>query len=257
MVTRHKSLTIAFVVMLAVSSLIIVESAYAQPITKPSVPQFTLNFVDASYIVPTTYSKDPYTGENVTHPSYFVENKTIEVTIKNQPFTRYSSNGQIIDLYFNMRTKGHYEENWTNSYNIDDVYPNQTNTEYTVLLFRSQGNGYFLISNSAYSASHAGFYAPSNGQVDFQMEAMIGSIHRDASQFLAPWGFYGETSGWSNTQTITIPENSNSTSPLPNPTFPTPTVPEVPSLTIPLLVSMLLATTGLLVYRKKHKQNTS
>jgi len=45
-----------------------------------------------------------------------------------------------------------------------------------------------------------------------------------------------------------------SPSPSPNPTL-TPTVPEFPSLTIPLLLSIMLASAGLLVYHKKHKHN--
>jgi hypothetical protein len=40
----------------------------------------------------------------------------------------------------------------------------------------------------------------------------------------------------------------------PNPT-PTPSVPEFSSWTIPLLLSLILATAGLLVYHKKHKHN--
>jgi hypothetical protein len=249
-----KGFLLLLVVILAVSILMMIKSASAQSIPKPSVPEFSLKFVDASYFVPTTYSTDPYTGANVTHPSYFVDNRTIEVIIKNQPFTRYANNGQIIDLYFNMRTRGYYEENWTNSYSIDDVYPNQTNTNYTVLIFRSQGDGYFLISNSAYSSSHAGFYAPSNGKVDFQMEAMIGSIHRDASQFLAPWGFYGETSGWSNTQTITIPETSTLTTPTLNPTS-TPKVPEVSLLVVIPLIFGAFTIALTLRHRRTISQN--
>jgi hypothetical protein len=36
---------------------------------------------------------------------------------------------------------------------------------------------------------------------------------------------------------------------------PTPTVPEVPSWTIPLLLTIMVASAGLLVYHKKHKHN--
>ena len=45
-----------------------------------------------------------------------------------------------------------------------------------------------------------------------------------------------------------------SPSPSPNPT-PTPTVPELSSLTIALLLSLMVALTGLLFYHKKHKHN--
>lgn len=70
--------TLLFIAILAVSSLAMVESAFGQLITKPAVPEFTLVLVDSSYDVPTTYSIDPYTGENVTHHGYHVEEKKSE-----------------------------------------------------------------------------------------------------------------------------------------------------------------------------------
>ena len=78
---------------LAISSLMVVRLA-SSAITKPSVPEFTVKFVDASYNVPTTSSIDPFTGQNVTNEGYHVENRTIELIIKNQPFASYISNGQ-------------------------------------------------------------------------------------------------------------------------------------------------------------------
>jgi hypothetical protein len=84
--------------------------------------------------------------------------------------------------------------------------------------------------------------------VDFQVQALIGYVHR--YPIINSEIFNGTESDWSNTQTITIPETSSSTSP--NPT-PTPNVPEFSSLTILLLLSIMLATAGLLVYHKKHK----
>ena len=50
---------------------------------KPSVPEFTVKLVAHPYDVPTTYSTDPYTGETITHAGYHMENKSIEVSIKN------------------------------------------------------------------------------------------------------------------------------------------------------------------------------
>ena len=50
----------------------------------------------------------------------------------------------------------------------------------------------------------------------------------------------------------TIATSTASPIPTDNPT-PTPTVPEFPLLTIPLLLGIMLATAGLLVYHKKHK----
>ena len=67
-----------------------VEPTEPASIPKPSVPEFTVKAVSHPYDVPTTYSTDPYTGETITHEGYHVENKSIEVWIKNQPFTPYA-----------------------------------------------------------------------------------------------------------------------------------------------------------------------
>ena len=58
-----KGFSLPLVVILAVSSLIMVESAFAQSIPKPSVPEFTLKYVDNSHNVLPIYGVDPYTGK--------------------------------------------------------------------------------------------------------------------------------------------------------------------------------------------------
>jgi hypothetical protein len=102
--------------------------------------------------------------------------------------------------------KGHFAENWT--YPFDYDYPilvQPTNSEYTV---------------ASYSLNHR--YV--EGQMDFQVEAMMGYFHRIPSPW-APWVFNGTESGWSNTQTITIPDIQvfSASTPAPTPTF-SPTV---------------------------------
>jgi hypothetical protein len=93
--------------------------------------------------------------------------------------------------------------------------------------------------------------------VDFQVEALIGSVHRDASTFWAPWVFDGEVSGWSNTQTVTIGESQT-----PEPTTPTSTpLPSEQPQTIEqdvifgaaVTVAVLAVGLGLLVYLIKRK----
>ena len=105
------------VVILVVSSLIMLESAYAQSIPKPSVPEFTVQYIKTSYSV-----IDPYTGV-----SQQVDNSTIEVKIKNQPFT-YTNNGISYHLYYNVRTKPHFEGNWIERYPIIDRANSPYNT---------------------------------------------------------------------------------------------------------------------------------
>jgi hypothetical protein len=205
---------------------------------RPSIPEFTVQFVDNSYNVPATATSttNPYTGKTTTTttPAYHVENQTIEITIKNQPYTPYTNEYGVEALfYYNVRTKGHYEENWTDLYNSEDGYAPQSNSTYTIL----------SISANNY---------PSGGQVDFQVQAMIGAVHPSfngtPSIFTRIYPFVGQTSAWSSTQTVTIPETASSPSATP---ISTPTVPEFPTwILLPLFVVIILMSTVLI--RKKN-----
>ncbi len=201
-----KLATLLLIAVLAVSSLLAVE--VANGLTKPSVPEFTVKFVDASYDIPTTYSTDPYTGANVAHPGYHVQNRTIEVTIKNQPFTSYQSDGQIINFYLNIRTKAHYTTEWITIYNPDRGYPTQSSSEYTKVTFSLDDNVFPFWNN-----------VPSGGIVDFQVQALIGCTHRaynssETDQLnMYPWVFTGEMSTWSDTQTVAVSGTTVSPSP--------------------------------------------
>ena len=87
--SMSKALALMLFTLLAFSSLSVVSSVFAQSIPKPSVPEFTLKYIDNSYDVPpsTTTTIDQYTGKEIvtTTPGYHVENKSIEITITNQP----------------------------------------------------------------------------------------------------------------------------------------------------------------------------
>ena len=270
MVSISKVLLGFFILIMVFSSLsIIVKLVFAQtatptyptvPIAAPSVPQFTIKFVNASYTVPTSYSIDPYTGQNVTHPGYYVENSSIVLTITNQPFTSFIDNINgapwNISLFLNIEMKGHFSENWTTPYSADLGYLTQSNSEFTILTFPvvqsgSSQSGYDI--ESYYSLG--GSYDPtlegiaSGGKVDFQVQALIGYLHRVPNGsgnpfFNMPWVFDGQTSAWSNTQTITIPETTASS--------PTPTIPEYPALS-PFLMLTIMAAAVFLIYFKKHK----
>jgi hypothetical protein len=173
-------------------------------IPKPSVPEFTLKLVKHPYDVPPTYEIDPYTGENVmTAAGYHVENKSIEITITNQPFTGYElDNGRYCYLFYNISYKGSYEKDWKYySYNRNtEWFFSQSLSEYTVISF---------------------YGIPTKGSMDFRVQAQIGYY----TEYRMPWtayNFTGETSGWSETQTITIEESQMPTPP-PS-TTPTPTL---------------------------------
>jgi hypothetical protein len=213
----HKdfALLISFGLILALSSLITMEMTVATSIPKPSVPEFTLRFVDNSYDVPTTYFKDPYTGAEVTNQGYHVVNRTIELSIKNKPFNSYASDGQIINYYLNIRTKGHYDKDWITIYSPSKGYLTQSNFDYTTVSYSVDDNEYPFWDNVKGSAT-----------IDFQVQALIGTVHRVYNgsttdiMNIAPWIFEGETSDWSSTQTITIDEpTQTTTSSVPQPSI--------------------------------------
>lgn len=176
-----------------------------------------MELFDFSYDVPTTYSINPYTGENITHLGYHVENKSRGMKIKNQPFEPYfdESRNHVVYFYYHIRYKGSFTENWTELY-YPDEYPKQDSGEYTVLIFLSESGRGIKTASKMISF-------PDGGQVDFQVEALIGAVHRDASTYWAPYVFSGEKSGWSETLSITVPLSTSSPAISPSPTqTPTP-----------------------------------
>ena len=239
--STNKGLAIFFILVMVISSLslIMIKPACAQSIPKPSVPEFTVKFVNASYSVTTT---NPYTGANETQQ---ISNNSIKVTINNQPFD--NSNNQI---YYNIRAKPHFAENWTeiypiqnrtSSYNgdgtfsfawyIDDSSP-KSNSSYTIITFPVVATEYYAESGYDIQRYYSGdigqegrYFAflhgiPANAQIDFQVEALVGQnstywyiqhpLFPQYGGFNQPAIAYDSDSGWSNTQTITIGESTES-----------------------------------------------
>jgi len=241
-------------VFVGIAHLCIVHAESSVP--KPSVPEFTVKFASHPYDVPTTYSIDPYTGENVTYSGYHGESNILEVTIKNQPFTSFNNDNEDSSFYYNIRVKGHFSEDWRELYRPSDGYPTQSDSEYTVISLGALGeNGLSLSSGSI------AFDVPSGGQMDFQVEAMIGYVSRkyvgDYGLFSYPYVFTGEESGWSSTQTVTVPDSST---PSPSPTSsieptqsPEPQQTELfpPLLIVAASITIVAVIAGLLVYFKK------
>jgi hypothetical protein len=182
-------LLIAFILSCGFTSIL----SIAQAQTKPAIPEFTVKLVDNSYDVPPTQTTDPYTG-TVTNPGYHVEQKAIEITIKNQ---NYPSK-----IMYNIRTKGHYEQEWREYFTASpnfNPYPTQTTGQYTIITIPDNEKLW-----------------PDNAKVDFQVETLSGisSFKSDmygemTSEGRGIYVFDGVTSGWSKTQTLTINKYSN------------------------------------------------
>jgi hypothetical protein len=218
-------------------------------ITKPSIPSFTLKLIDSSYDIPTTTVTDHYTGQILTNDGSHVEARTLQITINNEPFTPFlvqvGDLNWTVDYYYNIRWKGHFEQDWHEMFLISDGY-----------LHRDSGSQTLFASLGEYSATEGlkmnvqSMYTtfPPNAQVDFQVEAMIGYLSREVSVIPSGgWTFNGETSGWSNTQTIIIDNNSSTTDPS---TSPTPSASELPPLVF-LVVVFLVSAVSLVVLRRR------
>jgi len=166
---NSKGFLILIVVILVVSSLLMVEFTSAQSIPTPSVPEFTVTLI----------SSPP--------DSHFV-NKTIELSIKNQP--SFPNNG----FFYNVRTRIN-DGNWSLLYTIDDV-PSQSSGEYTNLSYPSEQP--FVEYQYSLGDRIQDLFA--GDKADFQVQAMIGSVHRifnpNATNQLEmyPYIFTGETS---------------------------------------------------------------
>jgi hypothetical protein len=187
------------------SSIMTIGSVRAQ-IPQPSVPEFTVEIINNSYDVPATNSIDGYTGETIRTPGYHVNDQTITVAIKNQPFNP-ADDDATYHLCYNIRVKGHFEkDNWRELYSFsayDLNLPTQakTGTEETLITFK-------------------GDY-PDNAQIDIQVEAV--GVHNtlvtryehlyDFTGTLVPGYEIKQTSDWSNTQTITIGNSESTTTP--------------------------------------------
>jgi hypothetical protein len=205
----HKCTVFLLITCLVVSCLIVhaVAPVSAQTGYKPSIPQFTVKLIDYSYDVPpsTTTAIDQYTGEKVTTttPGYHVENKTIEITIKNQPFTPYAdTNGITYYLYYTVQSKGRFGEDWQNWGSTV-----QTKSPY--------GGGFTPspeYSQGSIVSSSANGYA-NGAQVDFRVEAIIGHYVPQNPDSIAVlyWFETDVSSGWSSVQTITIPNTPSQT----------------------------------------------
>ncbi len=111
---KTQALLASLIIILVCLILPIIGSANAQTVTKPSVPEFTIKYVDYSLDIPPTYGIDQYTGETiVTQYGEHIDNRTVEITIKNQPFTPFNdSSGHTINRFFDVRYKGSYGEDW-------------------------------------------------------------------------------------------------------------------------------------------------
>ncbi len=223
-----KIFPLLIIFVLAASATLTVYPATAA--SNPIVPEFTVQYVDHSYDVPPTYGTDPYTGQTITTSGgYHVDNRTIDVTIKNQPFTPYNDGNNTVYLYYNIRSKGHFED-WTSSTSSHG----------------QNGLQAAPTGDTAVSFDIQYWNVPQGGQIDFEVQAVLSYTIStySGSCFTGSQTTPVAPSDWSAAQTITIgnpiiasatPQPTWTPNPTANPTFnpylPTPTPYQNPTAT--------------------------
>jgi len=200
----HRTLTLTFIVLLLASLFTLpLPSVTAQAGYQPSVPQFTVKLIDNSYDVPpSSYPViDQYTGQETTKtfPGSYVIDRSIEVMVKNQPFTSYTNtSGHAIELYYIIQVKGHYGEGWRSISKVPFISPDK-------------GHGYTTKQINVDNYEEG-------SQLDFRVRAVIGY---DASYYdVMGLGMRDQyvldehvSSNWSSIQTITLPHGTTSSPP--------------------------------------------
>ena len=265
-----KCFALALILTVAISglSLIMLKPANAQSIPNPSIPEFTLRYIKASFNV-TTF--DTYTGANITQQ---IDNSTVELAIKNQPY-QTSLDNKTYYLYYNIRTKSHDGQDWAEHYPLSYLISNGIlwwdepiqHAWFISTLNNFDGTRNLPASNSAYTtlAFPAKSY-PIN--TDFQVEALIGhkASYFPPNQFPRYPDDYGlgkhvflagvildTSSGWSDTQTVSLPETSPT--PIPSPPISVQPTQNMSTLLIVATTIILLSTVvSLLLYRRHRRQ---
>ena len=222
-------ITCFLVLVLTLSSFVILNSVWAQ--TTPSVPEFTVTFVDSSHDIPPRFEMNTCTGKSeIAEAGYNVQNKSIMITIKNQASTTYrNENNSIVGLYYSIRVKGHFGE-WYGDPSPDS-YIYRSDLDFTVIYCGLSGNngsdpfrGNIWLGGSIETQD--------GGQADVQIKAIIGhftTIYGTSSPYDWMFGgdgtpshhdvFTGTASDWSGTQIVAIPESSTASFLSPTPTL--------------------------------------
>ena len=238
-VRKSLALIIIFSIAITTISLLTIKPANAQTLSKPSIPQFTLAFDKHSSDRQATYATDPYTGQQrELEPAKHYEWETINVTITNQPFIlqKNSLNASTETLFYNVRTKGHFDRVWS-EFAPEDYFTQDCSGQYTVITFFVGVNGPDGDVGQG-PTELAQMSLDTGGQVDFQIEALLGYVQFEGQSLTQTFGvqnnysFNGTESGWSNTQTISVPANSNSPAP-------TPAIPEFSPVVSLLLIALI------------------
>jgi hypothetical protein len=212
---KDKQKSQLLLLLLVIGALTTIPLEPTSAVSTPTTPEFTLKYVDNSYDVPTTYKTDDYTGKTVVNVTgYHVDNRSIEVAIKNQEFS-YSADGTTYFFFYNVRYKGHYGTEWKELFPLYRGCVSQSaylNDNYSFYITSEIGQTCPETVDSQYTVVLIPLAIDSSGAMDVQVKAMVGHLSDIyvGSLFYPEYGSISSsiicdtTSDWSNLLTITI-----------------------------------------------------
>jgi hypothetical protein len=165
------------------------------PVNPSSAPEVSVVVNANHFWNPPIYTTNPYTGESAQiAQGYWIPDGTIEITIKNRPFTSYTDkNGNYISVYYTVFVKT--ESTLWSQYTSPKHTVYQSDSDCTIITF-------------TYGSGKPNTLAPDNlwilkeGEVrNFRVQAVTGYFSGDS--------FEGEGSEWVEF-TVTIPKSDDS-----------------------------------------------
>jgi hypothetical protein len=227
---NSKSLVVLFFVLFSLLSVVLVKPVNSQVgVTIPSLPSFSVGYDESENYVSPSYGVDSTGKAIVVHEGYYKVSRWTYVSIANQPFEPYTdSKGNYIQLFYDVRWKANGSQSWQGL----DVYRFTQVLDFHITRILIGFKGY-----EGAMGVRLLDYVP-DAQIDFQVQALIGYYTADNV-------FVGKSSGWCDTQTLTIPNNSSATNPI---SSPSPSVPELSPVTV--LSVVFLVTVVLLIMVK-------
>jgi hypothetical protein len=207
----------------ASSSLVILPASVAQTKSdKPSTPIFTVQTIDHSHLNPLIYGVDPNTKEKLPNWDQYVKNVTVNVSIKNQIYTRYPDDYSRGTLYFECRYKDHFEGNWQYVISNKQIKTWTTNdTRKPTLIKAVVTSDYTQISFDINRECDSDEHLTYDIQVKavIRLETIVPAFDMYSSIYEEEW----LEGNWSSSQKITLPSlmSSPKSSPPPSNTSPT------------------------------------
>jgi hypothetical protein len=231
---------VALLLMLVLLASCLINAKPVSSQTSPETPQFTLKLEDDS--------QDIVNASGTFH----IEIKFVDVVINNTvPYSMYAVvNDTIVKPYYNVHVKGHSQD-WKDATISLNLAPQNGNTTVKFGLGGTNPDpgGWSIWLGSITNES----------QIDFQVRAINGFYTHTGDVGPICWrnpGFssFNETgrSNWSDTQTLTLPNGSASTSPTPTGVL------SLSGLLLPLSIVlgavMIAVLVGALIFAGKHRK---